>query len=726
MTTNRHHPRILFIGPAVDKTLLNDLKSRYGFVVSHERIAQNALQSIQKIDPDLIVLNAAQTKPTVDAVLSMFISHQVTKPVVLIGANGDIAAADIDYPNLTGWISHPYTPDELATMIHAALAQPAINRDLVLAKRAELIEANRQLSNRVQQLQTLFDIGKSIAAELDLEAVLHAVVEAAVKLTEADESYLLLVNEVSNRLYLRAEANIKSEEVKSFSVPVTDSIAGQVVQTGQSITLSRDDSRVKIKTDLMVYALLNVPVRTGKKVIGVLGVNNRVQKRAFSRDDEQLLSALADWAAIAIHNAQLFHTMQQSSQDLKLVNEVSRLVSSTFNVHEIPRLLLQRAAEIVGAECGSLALIDRERDGVTFQLAYDHEGKELKGLQNFMMPIGEGIVGLVAEMGQPVIANDVTRHPAWSPLPDQITGFKTQKIIAVPLIAEGEILGVIELLNKKEGDFLWSDVDLLSLVASSAAIAIQNARQYTALKQTNEALHEAHQQRVAAERWAVLGKAAASLAHRINNTTTIIPIAAEHTRELLKQVDMPPELRNDIDENLDRIWRNSLYTVELAAVLLRRFRKEPTDAHDVNELVEKALELVELPDNIKVMSHLGPNLPSINTSDLLTDVFVEMINNAVKALSPKGGWLRVATFKSGDEGVSIQFTDNGPGVAPENLGSIFDMFYTTHPNGLGFGLWWVKTFLEQQHGKISVESRPGEGATFTITLPQNSSSLRSR
>ena len=115
-------------------------------------------------------------------------------------------------------------------------------------------------------------------------------------------------------------------------------------------------------------------------------------------------------------------------------------------------------------------------------------------------------------------------------------------------------------------------------MASSAAVAIQNARQFADLETAHRALEEAQEQRIATERWAVLGKAAATLAHRINNSTALVPIAAQHTRELLAQVEMPPDLRQDIEGNLGRIERNSLYTVEIAGVLLRRFRKNPTQA----------------------------------------------------------------------------------------------------------------------------------------------------
>ena len=109
-----------------------------------------------------------------------------------------------------------------------------------------------------------------------------------------------------------------------------------------------------------------------------------------------------------------------------------------------------------------MALIDEERDGVVFQLAYDTEGREIKSMTGLMLPRNVGIVGVVAETGRPIIANDAQHHPAWSQMPDQITGFTTHKIIAVPLLARGKTIGVVELLNKIDGDFVENDARLLT------------------------------------------------------------------------------------------------------------------------------------------------------------------------------------------------------------------------------------------------------------------------
>ncbi|MBN1219588.1 MAG: GAF domain-containing protein [Anaerolineae bacterium] len=718
-------PRILIINSTDDASLRQSLENQYGLKVSHQTNGQAALAALQTTRPDLVVLDAGLVDPPASLLLAELTAQNLALPVVLMGANGKTANGhDFDYNNIIGWINQPFSPADLASLIRSALEAPLPTNDLVLAKRTELIDANQQLMRRVDELETLFEIGKSVTSLLDVEAVLSLLVKSAVRLTDADESYLLLVGKDSGDLYLRAQANLGEAETSDFHIKVNDSISGQVIQTGEPIILSRNSNSLKVKTGLTVYSLVNVPVKVGRNVIGVLGADNRYQQRAFTCDDQKLLSALADWAAIAIQNAELYATTQDYNRDLKLINHVSRAVSSTLDVEQIPKLLIRRTAEIFEAECGSLALVSEETGRVVFQAAYDDKGNEIESLKNFAMPPGEGIVSMVAQTGIPHLVNNVRADPGWSPVADQLTGFTTKKLIAVPLIVKGEILGVIELLNKKEGSFGQRDVELLSLVASSAAIALKNAQQYTALKQANEALHEAQEQRLAADRWAVLGKAAANLAHRINNTTALVPVATQHLAELLQQVEMSPELRAEVNAKLTRIQRNTLSTVDLAMALLQRFRYRPTEAQDVNELVKRAVASLEIPGNIKIECHLESNLPAVDTSELLIDVLIELATNAFRAIGERDGLLRVVSFQDGSC-VSVQITDNGPGISAEKLNQIFDMFYTTSPQGLGFGLWWVKAFLEQQGGEITVKSLPDQGTTFTVVLPCKSSSLRS-
>ncbi len=117
------------------------------------------------------------------------------------------------------------------------------------------------------------------------------------------------------------------------------------------------------------------------------------------------------------------------------------------------------------------------------------------------------------------------------------------------------------------------------------------------------------------------------------------------------------------------------------------------------------------------MRRLGVDLPPVVCDEeRLGRAFLNVITNAVQAM-PRGGKLNVRTHQSGDR-VEIVFADDGEGIAPESLDRIFEPMFTTKLRGIGLGLTVVRRTVEQHGGEISVKSRPGQGATFTITLPR--------
>ncbi|RME45109.1 MAG: GAF domain-containing protein, partial [Caldilineae bacterium] len=583
-----------------------------------------------------------------------------------------------------------------------------------LLQRARLLETHSALQNRVRELDALLEMGKTVVSTFDVDAILRKVVNAAVDLTGAEEGYLLLVDRASGELYLRAERNLQDTEARNFQTRISDSIARQVVETGEPFFIARRDEGLKIKTGAIVYALINVPLRFGETIIGVLGVHRRAEK-SFDQNDLRVAQALADWAAIAITNARLYREAKRGSKSTELVNEISRSILTSLHTAEIPHQLIKHATEIIGAECGSLALVDAAAGELVFELAYDGQGREIKPMRGLRLPLGRGIIGAVAADGKPRIVNEVRKEALWYAEIDRLLGFTTRQILAAPLKTKGKVIGVVELLNKGARGFDDDDQVLLMAAASAAAIAIQNARQFEVLETTLRELESAQEKRIAAEQWSIMGRAAANLAHRIHNTTSIVPLAVQDLRELLEQADIPPEIQSKVAANLSRIERNVTYTINLANDLMHRFRQDAGLIHDVNQAVQKALAALHLPDNITLQTNLAPNLPPVDISSLLVDAIVELLNNAVEAM-PGGGTLTVATLRR-RKTLAIQITDTGPGIPPAVRRKMFKLFFSKKDSGLGFGLWWAKTFLQQYGGTIRVRSKEGEGSTFTVSLP---------
>ena len=171
--------------------------------------------------------------------------------------------------------------------------------------RREVQHTTASLEQRVNELETLVKLGHSITSSLDLDSVLTNVVTAAVELTGAEEGHLLLVDEKTNELYMRAGRNFEESFARTFRLPVNDSLAGEVLETGKTISFNKDSPN-KIKTAYLVYALIYVPLRVQDRVIGVLGVDNRHNTRPFTQHNELLITVLSDYAAIAIQNAQVY------------------------------------------------------------------------------------------------------------------------------------------------------------------------------------------------------------------------------------------------------------------------------------------------------------------------------------------------------------------------------------------------------------------------------------
>jgi len=203
---------------------------------------------------------------------------------------------------ITEYLSLPLRAEDLNQAIKNSM-------DLARArKEAVLLESRRAtagLQRRLDELETLARLGRTVTGSLDLDHVLTAIVEAAVELSGAEEGSLLLLDEETGELYMRAARNFQEEFVRTFRIPVQDTLAGSVIRNGQSVLLD-DNTPQKIKTAYLVQSLLYMPLTLNGHVFGVLGVDNRQNRLPFTEHHSKLLGALAEFAVIAIENARLY------------------------------------------------------------------------------------------------------------------------------------------------------------------------------------------------------------------------------------------------------------------------------------------------------------------------------------------------------------------------------------------------------------------------------------
>ncbi|TLN16766.1 GAF domain-containing protein, partial [bacterium] len=228
----------------------------------------------------------------------------------------------------------PLHSDDILKAVQASLEKNRQRKEWVLL---ESRRATAGLQRQIGEMETLAELGRTINSSLDLDSVLQAVVEAAVQLTNADEGSLLLLDDVTGELYMRASRNFQDEFVRTFRLPIQDTLAGSVVKSGQPVLLDENTPQ-KIKTSYLVQSLIYVPLRIQQSVIGVLGIDNRANKIPFKDRDVKLLTALAEFAAIAIVNAS--HFSDTSAERNKLGTILSRIQDGVIVFDQDQRLVL--------------------------------------------------------------------------------------------------------------------------------------------------------------------------------------------------------------------------------------------------------------------------------------------------------------------------------------------------------------------------------------------------
>ena len=465
-------------------------------------------------------------------------------------------------------------------------------------------------------------------------------------------------------------------------------------------------------------ALLAVPAALHEDTLGVLVVADWAPRRLFSEQDVAMLQSLADLAAVASRQTQRLTRM---TAQFRALHVIDLALTSSLEPDRVLNLILEKAVELVGAEHGSLRELNQDTGELILKAHFGDKWTE--ETLSYTPRVGEGIMQWVAKHRLPYLSPDVRKDLRYVVL------FKDMRSsLAVPLLTnpegapdEDDFLGVLLLESSRLAAFDQQDVELMDALAQEAVIAIQNARQHQKLQSMHKRIKSEQERRLAAEKWTVMGQAATSLAHRINNLIGIVPASADEIQRSLKDANIGEADRIWVQENINRIQRNARFVLKLSNALFRPFKEAGPSGHfNVNRLLNEALESADLPTGLQVICNYDRNLPDVESSPLLVDIFFELIINAKKAMAEsKRQMLRIETRLEMDQTercVLVEIQDTGTGFTSEQMVHMWDMFQQSK-DGLGFGLWWLRTFIERQGGTIDCASNPGVGATFTIRLP---------
>ncbi|MEZ4667330.1 MAG: GAF domain-containing protein [Anaerolineae bacterium] len=312
--------------------------------------------------------------------------------------------------------------------------------DSVLVSSASISSASDDLSV-TDELQTLFDLSRSLTEILDLSEVLNRVVEAARRLTGAEEGMILLPDEDGGQLYLRARVGIDIEVARNFRIKTDNSLAGRVYATGKPVLIG-DQGPQKVKTEYLVKSLLYVPIIYETRCIGILGVNNKNTETTFTSRHLELLLNLASFAAIAIENARIHEETVEHSRELQSLVEASQVLNSSLSLNKTLPNICDQLMRVVNVNLAAVYEWNRESNHLQ-ALARCFRTVWSPGHGPFIDLTKRLIVQHALKKGTPVVISQRDTS-----IPDgereflDITGVDTVQI--VPIIGGDQVFGIIQ------------------------------------------------------------------------------------------------------------------------------------------------------------------------------------------------------------------------------------------------------------------------------------------
>jgi signal transduction histidine kinase len=346
----------------------------------------------------------------------------------------------------------------------------------------ERTQVVKSLSRRVNELDVLSQISQAVNFTIEEDALLELINTQTNKLIRADYFYIVLRDQrAENQIYFAffVEADERYREKEGQRWLIGRGLHSEVIQTSKPIrtdNYQRDMAEREaptLFTSTSVRSWMGVPLIAGTRTIGVMAIANDKEQQPYTDEQLEIFNNIATLAATSLDKARLFAETNERARQLAFLNEVSsELVSTESDVEKLLDLITDRAVKILNAEAGSLFLVTE--DGTN-----DLEFKVVQGgtqdLLGQRVKAGKGVVGQVAKRNKPQIVNDTKEN---TNIQDLSQGrFVTSSLMAVPLAAKNRVIGVLEVLNRRDGGiFTEEDQTLLTTFASQAAVAIENAR----------------------------------------------------------------------------------------------------------------------------------------------------------------------------------------------------------------------------------------------------------
>lgn len=419
------------------------------------------------------------------------------------------------------------------------------------------------------------------------------------------------------------------------------------------------------------------------------GQKNYYDEKAFSEENKKGIVQESQ-------NLSSYDTSSElTTKELEMLLRATELVNSTVKVDEVLQNIVTVAMQLTNADRGTLYLIDKEKNELWSLVLHANEIKEIR------LKIGEGLAGYAAKTSETLNIKDVQNDPRFNNEYDRASGYVTKSMICFPIKNnQAEIIGVIQLINSKNGFFTNRDEIFLAALSIHSAIALQNAENVNRLLQS-ERVHS-------------LGKMANFLIQDIKKPILVSKRYSEHLlskklpQEISQVIEMILEQLNHV---VDIVQTTSSYSE--GKTILRTLNVSLNNTLlDYSSRIDNYIQT----KSCRIVNEFDKDVTVRLDIKEFYQCYFHIIKNACDAM-PEGGSIYITT-KREEKKVKIFFKDNGMGIPDSVKDKIFDPFVSYgKKEGTGLGLAITKKIVEAHNGKIEFESTTGIGTTFFITLP---------
>lgn len=642
-----------------------------------------------------------------------------------------VAAAGWFYGSLTGTL----TAIVLSILYYftANISQNSINNDFILGT---LILAliggasgwlnqiyrnqnvrDRELKNQLKEADALskISIALSEAERVGLSNILQLIVDSGKNLIPgAEQAVIHIYDDEKKYLIAKAASGFQEAPEGRLQMKHGEGIAGQAVISGQTINITditTDKRFLKSTSNPRFRSLMVTPIVGGEQTLGTISVQSKMPN-AFTKHEQDLLSSLGVQASIAIENAHLLESTQQSLRETNALYRINQGLAA-LSISELLDDVVSLLQKNFGYYHVQVYIIETTSGDLILQAASGEIGTKLLEKKT-RLSAGQGIAGYAAETLLPFFTNNVdevmffVHHPL---LPE------TRSEMAIPVKIGERLFGILDIQQSLPKLFSARDLQLVSVVADQLAVALQKADLYENLQKSLQQEKSMRNQLIQNERLAAIGRLLASVSHELNNPLQAIQNAlfllkeekgiSEQGKQDLSIVLAESERMGDMIERLREAYR-PIRVEDFRPTQINTLVND-TYALTGSHLRHNQIEFEFTPDNEL------PSIPAL--TDQIKQAILNLVINAIEAM-PNGGKINVQTkhLKENDE-VLITVSDTGKGISPTILPNIFEAFATDKETGTGLGLTITYDIVTKHHGRISAKNNYGAGATFSIWLP---------